>query len=130
MSSSKVLYDDVRYLEDFDFDGKILLASKGNNDVSIIMIYGAFCPHCVHALPEFDQVAKKVKEEPSIQVYAAQVDGERETEKALGQKLKDAIPGFKGAVPMFVIFKNGLYVATFEGDRKANKLMEFINKNK
>ena len=129
MSANKVLYDDTTYLEDFDFKGKTLIASQGNNDVSMIMIYSSGCPHCINAIPEYDKLAKKMKRDKGVKIYAIQADGERDSEKKLGAKVRDIVPGFKG-YPTFVVFKNGSYVKSFEGARTAENFEKFIQEHK
>lgn len=126
MSNNKEFLEVVKYLEDFDFSGKTLLPSQGNNDVYIVMIFASWCGFCVKAFPEYYEFAKRVATEgnSNIQVCCIQADGDRESEQLLGKKLKDTIDGFRG-FPHFCIYKNGKKIADYNGERKAQNFYDF-----
>ena len=110
----------VAYLEDGDIspDGKLKIDSKGKPVV--IMLSGTFCGFCTKFKPEFQKAANAIKGKACMATIVI------DKEKNLGKELNNYIPNFKG-VPTVVVFKNGKYSKTYEGERKASDLIEFIN---
>lgn len=122
----KTLYDTVSYLEDFDFRGKTLLPSSKDDDLWVCMIYSSRCHYCIEAIPIFQQLANQRKD--GVQFVSIQADGEKASEKALGDKLDQIIPGFQG-FPTIVAFKGGKQIASFEDKRTPENLQAFIQQN-
>ena len=113
--------ENVAYLEDGDIspDGKLKISSGGKPVV--IMLSGTFCSFCKRFKPEFQKTANKVGKKAVMS--AVEIDKEMK----LGKELNNFIPNFKG-VPTIVVFRNGRYEKTYNGPRKAEDLIEFINK--
>lgn len=77
------------------------------------------CGHCVKIKPTVSEVAQRVQKE-KIGLLAA-VDAT--VQKELAQKYE--ISGF----PTLKLFKNGVYVADYEGRRTVDDLYQFMRKN-
>ena len=89
--------NNVAYLEDGDFDqkGNIINKDIPCNMPVVVMMQASWCPHCKHATPDFDKFADLYKG----QVFCAtiQSDGERKSEKELGERIKETIKtNFRG----------------------------------
>jgi thiol-disulfide isomerase/thioredoxin len=113
--------EDVAYLEDGDItpDGKLKINDNGKPVV--IMLAGGFCGYCHKFAPEFQKVAKKMNGKKA-NMAIIMID----KEKKLGKELNNYIPNFRG-VPHVVVFKGGKYWKTYNGPRKSEDLIEFIN---
>lgn len=111
----------VAYLENSDFteDGRLKIKSK---KPVMIYIWGSFCSYCTQMKPELLKVISQIKEK--VNVATIQLDGDGD-EKELGKRIGKFIPNFKG-VPMIVFFKDGEYVSTYNGPRKADDIVKYI----
>lgn len=116
--------DTLAYLEDSDFDqsGGLINPDIPKEIPTVVFIQASWCPHCRNAKPAFQEFANRMKGK----VFAAtiQSDGERESEKALGKRVKQIKPGFRG-FPDYVLFVNGKRVNREISGRGLNDLMEF-----
>lgn len=116
--------DSVAYLEDSDFDqsGALINPTIPKNIPTVVFIQASWCPHCQHAKPTFQEFAIRMKGK----VFSAtiQADGERDSEKALGKRVKQIKPGFRG-FPDYVLFVNGKRVNKEISGRNMSDLMEF-----
>lgn len=122
---SKTLYDDVAYLEDFDFQGKKLVDSLENPDrLYILLIYSSRCHYCTEFIPMFSQLAKDMKS-PDVMFVTIQADGELDTERNLGDKLHTIFPDFSG-FPTLLAVKEGNQIASFEKKRTPENVKQFI----
>jgi len=112
----------VAYLEDGDIspDGKLKIPDNGKPVV--IMLQGTFCGYCHKIAPDFQQATNALKDKANIATIVI------DEQKQLGKEAASYIHNFKG-VPTIVIFKNGKYSKTYEGNRTAPDIIEFVNKN-
>lgn len=97
----------IAYLEDMDFDSKGNLVNKDiPTDVPVvIMLQTSWCPHCTSAKPAFQQFANKYK--GKVFCATIQSDGDRASEKKLGERIKtDIKKNFRG-YPDYVLYENG-----------------------
>lgn len=108
----------VIYLEDIDFDNKGNLVSDIDQPI-VVMIYGSQCPHCHNAIPDYIELSKK----SDITTAAIITDGPFADSKLLN-RLSKIIPNVQG-VPTFALFRNGRYIKTHSGERKASLLENF-----
>lgn len=123
-------FEDVAYLEDsdFDFSEKTLSLSKGNNVLHTVYIWRNNCPYCEPVFGEYQEFAKSMKNDPNVLVCCIQADGERESEKKLGGRLREIVDGFKG-FPTIVVYQQGKIKDTLRGDRTFENLKNFVKKN-
>jgi thiol-disulfide isomerase/thioredoxin len=103
---AKYLNKPVAYLETTDFDKHGNLIARGiRRDVPVvIMLQYSWCPHCKSAKPDFQVFANET--EGDVFCATIQVDGDRESEKDIGKKVKTLKPKFRG-FPDYLLYKNG-----------------------
>lgn len=98
--------NNVAYMEDSDFDATgNLVNPKVPKDIPVvIMAQASWCPHCTTAKPAFQEFANK----NAGKIFCATIhsDGDRETEKALGKRMKTIKPGFRG-FPEYLCYNGG-----------------------
>ena len=117
--------DNVAYLEDSDFDknGNIINPDIPRNIPVVVMMQASWCPHCNHATPDFD----KFSELSQGKVFCAtiQSDGERESEKVLGKRIKETIdPNFRG-FPHYTLYNGRKRVNAEISGRSVEDLKKF-----
>ena len=83
------------------------------NDV-LVKFYAPWCGHCIHLVPEWNKLYNQNKTDTII----ANFDGTKQLPKDI------TIEGF----PTIILFKNGKQIL-YEGERTADNLLEFLNKN-
>lgn len=114
----------VAYLEDQDFDSKgNLIAPIPAGQPVVVMIQASWCPHCTHAKPAFQEFANKNK--GKVFCATIQSDGDRPSEKKLGERIKDIIPSFRG-FPEYVLYIDGKRVAKEIKGRGVSDLEAFV----
>lgn len=125
-NNDKVLYYPIMYLEDTDFQGNNLVLPDNiqNQKNVVVMFQTSWCPHCTSAKPAFQKFADDYQSK--IICATVQGDGEREGEKALGKKVKQFIPNFRG-YPDYCLFVKGKPVNKQIKDRSVQGLIEFAN---
>lgn len=108
------LHIPVVYLEDSDFsrDGHLVMPENYKNVPVMVMVQATWCPHCVHAKPDFQAFAKKYK--GRVLTATIQADGGKEQQRALARRLESIIPGFRG-FPHLLIYVNGRPVKQVDG---------------
>ncbi len=113
--------ENIVYLEDKDFTSNGDLKIDTMKPV-LIMIYGNGCPHCHHAMPE---LVKLSRERADLAMYTCiETDGSN-ADSHLLERLSSFIPNLQG-IPTFLLYKNGRFIKTFQGARKAAELEKFI----
>lgn len=114
----------IAYLEnsDFDSEGNLVNPQIPKNKPVVIMIQSSWCGHCRNAKPAFQEFANKSY--PNVFCATIQADGERESEKQLGKRLKVIKPGFLG-FPDYVLYKNGKRVDVNIQGRSVSALEQF-----
>jgi thiol-disulfide isomerase/thioredoxin len=116
----------IGYLENDDFDNngqlfnKILRAKK---IPIVIMVQASWCHFCKISKPAFQDYADKTN---SNEVFCATIhaDGDRQSEKDLGERIKTIIPEFKG-FPHYALYMNGVLVDKEIKGRTVEDLGEF-----
>jgi thiol-disulfide isomerase/thioredoxin len=98
----------VGYLENSDFDNNGALLNPillGKKIPIVVMVQASWCGFCIKSKPAFQEYANKTNRN---QVFCATIhaDGERQTEKDLGERIKTIIPDFKG-FPHYALYMNG-----------------------
>ena len=103
---AKYLNKPVAYLETTDFDkhGNLIASGIPRNIPVVIMLQSSWCPHCTSAKTDFQAFAHAT--EGSVFCATIQVDGDRDSEKALGKRVKTLKPKFRG-FPDYLLYKNG-----------------------
>lgn len=80
----------------------------------LVKFYAPWCGHCIHLVPEWN----KLYNENKSNVIIANFDGTKPLPKGI------TIEGF----PTIILFKNGKEIP-YEGERTADNILEFLNKN-
>jgi len=117
--------NNVAYLEIQDFDKKTgdLIALGISKGISVvIMVQSSHCGHCIAAKPAFQSFARANK--GKVFCATIQADGERESERQLGQILNNIKPSFRG-FPDYLGYKNGKKVNKEIGGRGVKDLQDF-----
>ena len=117
----------IAYLENFDFDndGKIMNKELIKQKIILIMVKKSSCGYCTEAKPSFQEYANKTKR---TKVFCAtiHVDGERDSERELGERIIDVIPRAIKGFPCYALYINGnLINKEMTGDRGVKSLGEF-----
>jgi thiol-disulfide isomerase/thioredoxin len=117
----------VAYLEDQDIDatGNLIAPGIPKNKPVVVMVQVGWCPHCTEAKPAFQEFANWA-EKNDIFTATIQPDGERESEKTLGQRIKNIVPDFKG-FPHYVLYINGKPVNKQVQGRSVEDLKKFAS---
>jgi thiol-disulfide isomerase/thioredoxin len=113
----------IAYLEDQDFDKKgNLVVNIPSNMPVVVMLQSSWCTHCKTAKPEFQSFANATK--GRVFCATVQVDGERESEKALGERIKIIKPNFRG-FPDYLLYNNGIRIDKEIKGRDVRHLRDF-----
>ena len=107
----------VLHLEASDFSGKTLTVNGQKlPGITVVFTYASYCGHCLNAMPEIIKLAKKYNKshvnDKSVTVACVQGDGNDRKPLTILGSIVD-IPGY----PTFLVFKNGEFVATYNGAR-------------
>jgi len=117
----------VAYMENEDFDnnGNLINTNIPNGIYVVIMIQTSWCGHCNNAKPAFQEFANKYNKN---KVFCAtiQANGERDSEKDLGKRIKTIDPEFKG-FPHYVLYKSGKRLDKKIKGRSVKDLENFAN---
>jgi thiol-disulfide isomerase/thioredoxin len=117
------------YLEAFDFDvnKKQLLPSllpEFKDKLFLIMAKADWCPHCVHATPEFEKTDQLLANNRDIVLCYVNITGETDEEKKSKDIVGKFFDGFRG-FPGFYAFMNGKQVGTHNGPREGDAFAKF-----
>lgn len=108
----------VPYLEYTDIDPSTGSLKIKTGKPTIVMVYASWCPHCKHAMPDFEKFAKMTG-----MGAAVQIDGGTSDQQA-GQFLAKVNPS--PGVPAFLGFdKNGKFVNIHNGGRDLKAFQKF-----
>lgn len=116
----------VAYLEDHDLDekGNLICKDIPRDMPVVIFINAAFCGYCRQAHPAFQEFADKMK--GKVFCLSLQADGSKDSEKALGKRIRNIIPGFAG-FPHYCLYYNGKLVDKEIKGRGVEDLIEFAS---
>ena len=133
MNNLKQYNNEVKRLEDFDFDGTTLIPSKNNpNDTYIVKLSAAWCHFCKDVKEPYKQACSTLSPSDNIIVCNIEVDDDdsniRPSEKQLANEVKSKkIYNMRG-FPTILRFKNGVCVEELNGGRDVKSLIEFFHK--
>ncbi|XP_032527335.1 protein disulfide-isomerase A5 [Danaus plexippus] len=102
----------VQLADDSDFTDII-----ANDKPTFVMFYATWCGHCSTVKPAFSRLATSLKEGNGRAVAIA-------VDAAENPKVADLAS--IQTLPTFKIFKAGQYLATYEGDRSFEDMMNFV----
>ena len=91
---------------------------EDNSGKTIVLFYAPWCPHCKDVMPAWDQVAKNHQND---NVTVKKVNCESNPKAAEENEVQ--------AFPTIILFKNNKKVATFDDERTAENIENFINSN-
>jgi len=116
----------IGYLENKDFDNNGQLSNeilRHKKIPIVVMIQASWCHFCKISKQAFQDYADKTN---SNQVFCAtiHVDGDRQSEKNLGERIETIIPDFKG-FPHYALYMNGVLVDKEIKGRSVEDLGEF-----
>lgn len=107
----------IIYLEGSDVSGSEL-KYKGK---CIILIQTNGCGFCTKAKPDYKMASDKYN---SCKWFTIEMD----TADSNLSKFAKNLPGFSG-YPHYVLFNNGKLVKTYNGNRKSDNLISFVENN-
>lgn len=113
----------IAYLENQDFDnsGKLLIPTKLP---VVILIQASWCGYCKQIKPIFQEFANKT--EGKVFCTTIQIDGDRNNEKLLGERIPKMFPNIQG-IPTFILYINGnLVQRELSGNIDLNSLYNFV----
>ena len=115
----------VGYLENFDMNqnGHLINTTIPKDKPVFVYIFSSMCPACKSFGPVYQQFVKK---HPEVVALAIQSDGERESERDLGNRLGDMFPDIIG-YPTVYMFENNKKMAELE-ERSIKGLEQMIQK--
>lgn len=103
-----------------NFTGTLLNGAE--NQIVLILFKAEWCGHCQNFLPTF----KKLTENLNSNQLCAVVDADEESE--LINQINSFIYGYKvQGFPTLVLYHDGKFIKTYEGDRSIEDLLEFMN---
>lgn len=112
----------IAYLEKSDFSESGDLLGSFNNKPAFIMIQGSYCHACNQVKPIFQQLAN----EGIVQCLTIQLDGERQSEKDIGNMIDAIYPSLVG-IPAFIMYSNKQRIP-YQGGRNFEEMKQFIQK--
>ena len=126
----------ILHLEDHDFnqDGTLKKLPKpyGNKPV-VVMIFATWCGPCKTTKPEYKKL-KEMIDKNGGKVVVACINGSGKgtlpSEQKLMERIKNIFKDFRGFPHIAVIDSNGNVAQTHDGPRKAENIMNTINKVK
>lgn len=100
---------------DFDSKDPQKLKKRG---ISIVKFYAPWCGYCKSSQPEYDLLSKLAYRDFNVCMY--------EADKFLDEVInKSSLHGFEiKGYPTHIIFVNGLYEETYEGQRTARAMLD------
>ena len=121
---NKHLYKPVAYLEDHDFDeeGTLIAQNIPSGIPVVIMLQVSWCPHCTSAKLEFQRFADATV--GKVFCATIQIDGDRQSEKTLGERVKTLKPTLRG-FPDYLLYKNGVKIGREIQGRDVRHLRDF-----
>ena len=114
----------IGYLEDHDFDkeGNLIAAEVPSDTPVVVMLQSSWCPQCREAKINFQEFANATQ--GRIFCATIQADGERSSEKSLGDRIKSLKPNFRG-FPDYLLYVNGLRIDREVTGRDVKHLRDF-----
>lgn len=121
---TKYLDKPVAYLEDQDFDeeGNLIAPNIPSGVPVVIMLQSSWCTHCTSAKTEFQSFADATV--GKVFCATVQVDGDRPSEKKLGDRVKILKPKFRG-FPDYLLYQNGRKIDKEIQGRDVRHLRDF-----
>jgi thiol-disulfide isomerase/thioredoxin len=119
-----MLFRPIAYLENDDINNSGQLVNPNIPNIPVVvMLQASWCPHCTNAKPAFQNFANKY--ENKVFCATIQSDGDRATEKELGNRSSKIIPDFKG-FPHYALYINGNLVQKEIQGREVEDLEKFV----
>lgn len=121
MSSSNRSY--VVELKPSDFSGTTL--PKYKNKIVLIKFYASWCGHCKRAAPDYEELAKQYKNDTKVIIAKLDCDKYEDFIQDFNQFANGPkVPGY----PTILLYINGIYKTSYEGNRTVEDYINFINK--
>lgn len=112
----------IAYLERTDFTDDGRLVERLNREPAFVMFQTSRCGHCSAAKPEFQRLADR----GVVRCFTAQLDGERASERAIGDIVRTVYPGFRG-YPSYALYPGyGRPMTPYDGPRDADSMQRFV----
>lgn len=111
----------ICYLENDDFDSSGNLLSYRNQAV-MIMFQASWCHHCSQAKPQFQQFANL----GLVKCATIQIDGERQSEQLLANKVDLIYPGTFTGYPSYLLILGDGTKIPYTAGRDVRSMKQFI----
>lgn len=108
-----------------DFDGQTL--KKYKNKYVLIKFHTPWCGYCVRSKPEYEKLSNELYQVKN-KIIIAKLDCEKYEDFIQNEfNLFSKGPKIQG-YPTILLYKDGVYLYTYEGDRSVNSLQMFLSK--
>lgn len=114
--------------KDFNDQGQLI---NYKNKLVLIKFYTTWCGYCQRANPEYEKLALFLEKDKKIVIAKFKCDDNPKNKKNVHciEHLNKFAKGPKiEGYPTIVLFKNNLYVETFQDERSIEPYINFINK--
>lgn len=116
----------VGYLEITDFDRNTgMLQGEISSHPTLVMIQAGFCSACTASKPDFQNLGNTAT---SFKVMTIQLDGKKDSEKAISSILDKIVPGVD-TIPSYVLFIKEKKIPYQGVGRTTKDLENFVNQN-
>lgn len=106
-----------------DFNGQAL--KKYKKGYMLIKFYTGWCGFCVKAKPEYEKLSNELKKIKKIKI--ARFDCEKYEDFIQNEyNLFSKGPKIQG-FPTILLYKDGIYLKTYEGDRSVESYKQFLS---
>ncbi len=108
-----------------NFNGQTL--KKYKNKCVLIMFYTPWCGYCTRAKPEYEELAKKIKNNKNIIISNFNCE---KYEEFIQSEFNSFSKGVKIlGYPTILLYKNGVFLKQYDKERSLDSYLTFLNTN-
>ena len=112
-----------------DFSG-LLLKKKFDNKVVLLKFYVDWCGYCKRTIPLFNNLANHYKNDSKVEIAEYDCDDE-DNKEYINEYINKFNYGYKvQGYPTIVLYKNGVFVGQYNGERSENAMIKVLNELK
>lgn len=119
----------IIFLEEGDFDGKVLLSRKKpvTSGLWFIMIQASYCGWCTKAKPEFVKAAAALQND-HVKFATIHVDSEDSKTSGLSGQISDIFGQKVSGIPAFFLYDASTHKSIkYDGKATQKSFVEFLN---